>query len=68
MRNETMYSLIRSWIGRKEARIEIHIRVVVRRTSTSDKPSMPSLYWMPNRGIQSIVSTNENCAPPVSGR
>ena len=52
-----MYSLIRSLIGLNEARIEIHDRVVVRTTRTSDRPSTPSLNWMPNSGIQSASTT-----------
>ena len=51
-----MYSLIRVWIGPKLARIEIQVRVVVSTTSAADTPSTPSLYWMPNSGIQSTVS------------
>jgi hypothetical protein len=65
-RNETMYSLIRSLIGLNEARIEIHDRVVVRTTSTSDRPSIPSLNWMPNSGIQSASTTYWN-SPLRSG-
>ena len=30
----------------------IQVSVVVRTTSTSDRPSTPTLYWMPNIGIQ----------------
>ena len=47
-----MYSLIRVWIGAKLARMLIQLRVVVRTTSASDRPSTPSLYWMPKIGIQ----------------
>jgi hypothetical protein len=69
MRNEIMYSLIRSLIGRNEARIEIHDRVVVRMTRISDRPSTPILYWMPKNGIQSAAMTNWNnpprCGPPA---
>ena len=52
-----MYSLIRVWIGFQLARIEIHDSVVVRTTSSTARPSAPSLYWMPKIGIQSTVST-----------
>ena len=55
-----MYSLIRVWIGAKLARMLIQLRVVVRTTSASDSPSTPSLYWMPNSGIQLSVSTSWN--------
>ena len=48
-----MYSLIRVWIGLKQARIAIHDSVVVRTTSATASPSAPSLYWMPKIGIQS---------------
>ena len=48
-----MYSLIRVWIGAKLARMLIQHSVVVRTTRASDRPSMPSLYWMPKIGIQS---------------
>ena len=48
-----MYSLIRVWIGPKLARMQIHVRVVVSTTSATDRPSTPSLYWMPKTGIQS---------------
>ena len=34
-----MYSLIRVWIGLKLARIVIQVRVVVRTTSATDRPS-----------------------------
>ena len=54
-----MYSFTRSWIGPNEARMLIHDRVVVRTTSTADRPSTPTLYWIPKAGIQSTVSTNE---------
>ena len=59
-----MYSLIRIWIGRKLASREIHVRVVVRTTSATDRPSAPSLYWMPKSGIQGSVSTNWKPARP----
>jgi hypothetical protein len=58
IRNEIMYSLIRSWIGLNEARMLIQVRVVVRTTRISDRPSRPTLYWIPNSGIQSSCSTN----------
>ena len=48
-----MYSLMRVWIGTQDARMQIHVRVVVSTTRAADKPSIPSLYWMPNTGIQS---------------
>jgi hypothetical protein len=50
--------LIRVWIGLKLARMQIHDSVVVRTTSAADRPSTPSLYWMPNSGIQSATSSN----------
>src|SRR4029079_18082564 len=53
-----MYSLIRTWIGLKLARIEIHVRVVVRTTRARDSPSTPSLYSIPNSGIQLASSLN----------
>src|SRR5947209_6051413 len=56
-RNEIMYSLTRFWIGPKEARIEIQVSVVVRTTRTSDRPSTPTWYWMPNSGIQSTAGS-----------
>ncbi len=52
-----MYSFTRSVIGPKLARTLIQESVVVRTTRTSDRPSTPSLYWMPNTGIQSYCST-----------
>src|SRR4051812_26472946 len=55
-----MYSLIRSLIGLNEARMLIQVSVVVRTTRTSDSPSIPTLYWIPNVGIQSRRSTNWN--------
>ena len=55
-----MYSLTRSRIGPKEARMLIQVRVVVSTTSTADSPSTPTLYWIPKTGIQSTVSTIEN--------
>ena len=63
-----MYSLIRCWIGVQLARIEIHDSVVVSTTRAADRPSMPSLYWMPKIGIQSAVSTYWNWAPSRPGR
>ena len=33
----------------------IQVRVVVRTTRTSDRPSTPTLYWIPNAGIQSTL-------------
>ena len=36
----------------------IQVRVVVRTTSAIDRPSAPTLYWMPKTGIQAYVSTN----------
>ena len=53
-----MYSFTRVLIGPKLARIAIHVSVVVSTTSATDMPSTPTLYWMPNSGIQSTVSTN----------
>ena len=53
-----MYSFTRSLIGPKLARMLIHERVVVSTTSTSERPSTPTLYWMPKAGIQSNCSTN----------
>ena len=47
-----MYSLIRVWIGSKLARMLIQVSVVVRTTRATDRPSTPSLYWMPKTGIQ----------------
>ena len=64
-----MYSLIRSLIGRNEARIEIHDSVVVRITRISERPSTPSLYWIPKTGIQLTVSTywkNPLCSGPAA--
>ena len=52
IRNETMYSLIRVWIGFNEARMEIQVRVVVRTMRAIDSPSAPTLYWIPKIGIQ----------------
>jgi hypothetical protein len=57
-RKEIMYSFTRSLIGPKLARMQIHVRVVDRTTSASEMPSIPSLYWMPNAGIQSATSTS----------
>ena len=37
-----MYSFTRSWIGRKLARMLIHVSVVVSSTSTSEMPSTPT--------------------------
>ncbi len=37
-----MYSFTRVWIGRKEARMLIHVSVVVSTTSASDRPSTPT--------------------------
>ena len=54
-----MYSLTRSRIGPNEARMLIQVRVVVSTTSTADRPSTPTLYWIPKTGIQSTVSTIE---------
>ena len=54
-----MYSFTRSWIGPKEARMLIHDSVVVRTTRTADRPSTPTLYWIPKTGIQSTVSLYE---------
>ena len=51
-----MYSLSRSLIGRNEARMLIQLRVVVRTTSRTDRPSTPTLYWIPKTGIQSWTS------------
>jgi len=51
-----MYSFTRSWIGPKLARMLIAVRVVVRTTRATERPSTPSLYWIPNRGIQSTAS------------
>src|SRR2546423_311902 len=51
-----MYSLIRSLIGENEARMLIHVSVVVRTTRMSERPSTPTLYWIPNNGIQLIAS------------
>ena len=53
-----MYSLTRVWIGAKLARMLIQVRVVVSTTRASDRPSTPSLYWMPKSGIQISSSTN----------
>ena len=62
-----MYSFTRSWIGPKLARIEIHVSVVVRATIATERPSTPSLYWMPKSGIQSSCSTYWKAIPaPVS--
>ena len=58
-----MYSLIRVWIGLKLARIEIHDRVVVRTTSRTDRPSAPTLYWIPKNGIHWATSTYWNRPP-----
>src|SRR3954468_24452042 len=55
-----MYSLIRSLIGLNEARMLIQVSVVVRTTRTSDSPSIPTLYWIPNVGTQPKPSTNWN--------
>ena len=51
-----MYSLSRSLIGRNEARMLIQLRVVVRTTRSVDRPSTPTLYWIPKTGIQSWTS------------
>ncbi len=63
-----MYSLIRVWIGLKLASRQIHVSVVVRTTSAADSPSTPSLYWMPNSGIQSTTSTYWNPASAGTNR
>ena len=60
-----MYSLTRSRIGPNEARMLIQVRVVVSTTSTADRPSTPTLYWIPKTGIQSTVSTIEK--PGLAG-
>src|SRR5487761_2240503 len=57
-RKEIKYSFTRSLIGEKLARMEIHDRVVVSTTSATDRPSAPSLYWIPKSGIQSTTSLN----------
>ena len=62
-----MYSLIRVWIGLKLARMEIHVRVVVRTTSATDSPSAPSLYWMPKIGIQSTRLDELEARPVRAG-
>ncbi len=59
-----MNSLMRVWMGTHDARMQIQVSVVVRTTSAADRPSTPSLYWMPNSGIQSYVSVKLNPAPP----
>ena len=61
-----MYSLTRFWIGLNDARMLIQESVVVSTTRTSDRPSTPTWYWMPNRGIQRYVSTNWKPAVPVA--
>ena len=53
-----MYSLIRVWIGLKLARMAIQESVVVRTTSATDRPSTPTLYWIPKNGIHSATSPN----------
>ena len=45
--------------------MQIHVRVVVRTTSATDRPSTPSLYWMPKTGIQSY-GLDELEAGPVA--
>ncbi len=37
-----MYSLTRFWIGPNDARMLIHVSVVVRTTSTIESPSTPT--------------------------
>ena len=58
-----MYSFTRSLIGEKLARMEIQVSVVVRTTIATERPSTPTLYWMPKSGIQSSVSTNWKLMP-----
>jgi hypothetical protein len=53
-----MYSLTRFWIGRNEARRLTQVSVVVSTTRTSDSPSTPTRYLIPNSGIQSCSSTS----------
>ena len=53
-----MYSFTRNLIGPKLARMLIQLSVVVRTTISTLRPSTPSLYWMPNDGIQSAASLN----------
>ena len=62
-----MYSLIRSLIGENEARMLIQLRVVVSTTRISDRPSTPTLYWIPNNGIQSTCSTSWKPVRAVCG-
>src|SRR5262245_5591714 len=45
-------------MGPNEARIEIQDSVVVSTTRISDRPSTPSLNWIPNAGIQGAATTN----------
>ena len=53
-----MYSLTRFWMGLNDARMLIQVSVVVSTTRTIESPSTPTVYWMPNIGIQSTRSTN----------
>jgi hypothetical protein len=41
------------------------VRTVVRITRATDRPSTPTLYWMPKSGIHGAVSTYSNSAPGV---
>src|SRR4029078_1641694 len=43
--------------------MEIHESVVVRTTRISDRPSTPSLNWIPKAGIHGAVTTNWKSAP-----
>ena len=63
-----MYSFTRSLIGVKLARMLIHESVVVSTTSTSERPSTPTLYWIPKAGIQSACSMNSKPPPARPGR
>ncbi len=66
MRKAIMYSLTRSLIGRKLARMLIQVSSVVSTTSTRLMPSMPTVYSMPKAGIQGTLSTNVKPPTPVA--
>ncbi len=48
-----MYSFTRVWMGPKLARMLMSVRTVVSSTSTSERPSTPTVYVMPRKPIQS---------------
>ena len=63
-----MYSLIRVRIGPKLARMLIQVSVVVRTTSAAERPSTPTLYWIPKAGIHVTASRNRRVPPADQSR